>query len=137
MPDPYTGGDYYVIEWYRRKLYDVKRIWPHFDSKGREPDEWIETFSFWTDKYRAEFVITSGDGEIPITGKSMLQLPGGIVAHKYGFNPYTLIESGLGDEDTQNRPENRYVGLIRKMYDLLVSESRNYNIANVWSLIAL
>ena len=122
MPDPYTGGDYYVIEWYKRKLYDVKRIWPYFkDKEGREPDDMIETFSFWTDKYRAEFV----------ENESMLKIPGGVVAHKYGFNPYTLIESGLGDEDTENKPENRYVGLLRKMNDLLVSESMNYTLNNI------
>ena len=129
MPDPYTGGDYYVIEWYKRKLYDVKRIWPDFED-SREPDTMIETFSFWTDKYRAEFVITSDEGE-SIAGKSMLRLPGGIVEHKYGFNPYTLIESGLGDEDTENKPENRYVGLLRYMNDLLVSESANYTLHNI------
>ncbi len=130
MPDPYTGGDYYVIEWYKRKLYDVKRIWPHFDGKGREPDDMIETFSFWTDKYRAEFVITS-TGDDSIAGEAMLRLPGGVVAHKYGFNPYTLIESGLGDEDTLNKPEKRYVGLLRYMNDLLVSESMNYSLNNI------
>lgn len=122
MPDPYTGGDYYVIEWYQRKLYDVKRIWPHFEDKeGREPDDMIETFSFWTDKYRAEFV----------ENESMLKIPGGIVAHKYGFNPYTLIESGLGSVDTDNSPESRYVGLLRYMNDLLVSESTNYTLNDI------
>ena len=130
MPDPYTGGDYYVIEWYKRKLYDIKRIWPHFDDKGRDPEEWIETFSFWTDKYRAEFIVTSPQGET-ISGDTMLRLPSGVVAHKYGFNPYTLIESGLGDEDTENKPENRYVGLLRYMYDLLVSESANYSLNDI------
>ena len=131
MPDPYTGGDYYVIEWYKRKLYDVKRIWPNFkDKKGRKPDDMIETFSFWTDKWRAEVVLTSS-GDEPIAGEFMLSLPGGVVAHKYGFNPYTLIESGLGDEDTQNKPEKRYVGLLRYMNDLLVSESLNYTLNNI------
>ena len=134
MPDPYTGGDYYVIEWYKRKLYDVKRIWPHFQDKGREPDDMIETFSFWTDKYRAEFIITSADGE-PIAGELVLgqglKRKGMIVEHKYGFNPYTLIESGLGDEDTENKPERRYVGLLRYMYDLLVSESTNYTLNDI------
>jgi len=122
MPDPYTGGDYYDIEWYKRKLYDVKRIWPYYEDKeGRELDDEIETFSFWTDKYRAEFV----------EGESMLRIPGGVVEHKYGFNPYTLIESGLGDEDTDSKPENRYVGLLRYMNDLLVSESMNYTLHNI------
>lgn len=122
MPDPYTGGDYYVIEWYQRKLYDVKRIWPQYkDKKARDPEEMIETFSFWTDKYRAEFV----------ENEPVLRIPGGVVDHKYGFNPYTLIESGLGDEDTDNKPENRYVGLLRKINDLLVSESLNYSLHNI------
>lgn len=126
MPDPYTGGDYYVIEWYKRKLYDIKRIWPHYeDKKGREPDDMIETFSFWTDKYRAEFV----EGEL-VLGQTE-KTKGMIVEHKYGFNPYTLIESGLGDEDTENKPENRYVGLLRYMNDLLVSESMNYTLHNI------
>ncbi len=130
MPDPYTGGDYYVIEWYKRKLYDIKRIWPRFEAKDRKPDDMIETFSFWTDTYRAEFVVTSPEGE-PIAGEPMLRLPGGVVAHKYGFNPYTLIESGLGDEDIENKPENRYVGLLRYMNDLLVSESANYTLNDI------
>ncbi len=130
MPDPYTGGDYYVIEWYKRKLYDVKKIWPNFNSKDRKPDDMIETFSFWTDKYRAEFVVTSSEGE-SITGDAMLKIPGGIVEHKYGFNPYTLIENGLGDTDINNKPENRYVGLIRKINDLLVSESTNYTLNDI------
>ena len=131
MPDPYTGGDYYVIEWYKRKLYDVKRIWPHFkDKKDRKPDDMIETFSFWTDKYRAEVVLTS-TGDEPIAGEFMFRLRSGVVEHEYGFNPYTLIESGLGDEDTQNKPERRYVGLLRYMNDLLVSESMNYSLNNI------
>ncbi len=131
MPDPYTGGDYYVIEWYERKLYDIKRIWPHFKNvKNRKPEDMIETFSFWTDKYRAEFVVTSS-GEEPIKGQMMLKLPGGVVEHKYGFNPYTLIESGLGDTDINNTPEKRYVGLLRYMNDLLVSESMNYTLNNI------
>ncbi len=122
MPDPYTGGDYYVFEWYKRKLYDVKRIWPHFtDKEGREPDDMIETFSFWTDKYRAEFV----------ENESMLKIAGGVVEHKYGFNPYTLIESGLGSVDTDNAPEKRYVGLLRYIQDMLVSESMNYTLNNI------
>ncbi|KKM93990.1 hypothetical protein LCGC14_1202730, partial [marine sediment metagenome] len=125
MPDPYTGGDYYVIEWYQRKLYDVKRIWPHYDTKGREPDDMVEVFSFWTDKYRAEFV-----EEEMVLGQTSAK-KGMVVEHKYGFNPYTLIESGLGDEDIQNKPENRYVGLLRKMNDLLVSESTNYTLNDI------
>ncbi len=131
MPDPYTGGDYYVIEWHKRKLFDVLKIWPHFKNESkREPDDMVETFSYWTDKYRAEFVVTSLEGE-SIAGDTMLKIPGGVVAHKYGFNPYTLIENGLGDEDTKNKPEKRYVGLLRYMNDLLVSESMNYTLNNI------
>jgi len=122
MPDPYTGGDYYTFEWYKRKLFDVKRIWPHYeDKKGRDPNEWVETFSYWTDKYRAEFV----------ENEPVLKIKGGVVAHKYGFSPYTLIESGLGSDDTDNAPEKRYVGLLRYMYDLLVSESTNYTLNDI------
>lgn len=129
MPDPYTGGDYYVIEWYKRKLYDVKRIWPHYDTKGRQPDDMIETFSFWTDMYRAEFIVNYGGDAI--AGDTMLKIPGGVVAHKYGFNPYTLIESGLGSTDADNAPEKKYVGLLRYMTDLLISESTNYTLNDI------
>jgi len=118
MPDPYTGGDYYVIEWHKRKLYDVKRIWPKFKPKREiDPSEEVETFSYWTDRYRAEFV----DDEMVL----------GVIEHGYGFNPYTLIESGLGYVDKDNTPENRYVGLIRKIKDLLVSESTNYTLNDI------
>lgn len=131
MPDPYTGGDYYVIEWYQRKLYDIKRIWPRFkDKKGRQPDEMVEVFSFWTDKYRAEVIITSDKGDT-LAGEMLLRIPGGVVEHKYGFNPYTLIENGLGSRDKDNTPEKRYVGLLRYMFPLLVSESTNYTLNDI------
>ena len=122
MPDPHTSGDYYTIEWYKRKLYDVKRIWPHWrGGKNDDPGEEIETFSFYTDKYRAEFV----DNE------AVLKIRGGVTTHGYGFNPYTLIESGLGSEGANKDPEERYVGLLRHIGDLLVSESTNYTLNDI------
>lgn len=122
MPDPYTGGDYYIFEWHQRKLFDAKRIWPHFKNPNNIPsDEEVECISYWDDKYRCELV----DG-VPV-----LRIRGGVVEHKYGFNPYTLIESGLGNLSKDAKPEDKYVGLIRHVKDTLVSESTNYTLHNI------
>lgn len=115
MPDPETGGDLYVFETHTRSVFDTKLMWPNWTNPlGKEDDEKTEYITWWNNTYRCDLL----DGE-PI--KKM-----GVWKHKYGFIPYTLIESGLGNLSKGAKPEDRYVGLLRMIFDLLVSESTNY-----------
>jgi len=125
LPDPYTGGDLYVMEQRERSLFDVQLMYPHWTNpKGRklkDKNDRPEIVSYWDKDYRCEL----------IDGQPVLKIKGGVVNHNYGFIPYTLIESGLGNLDKDANPEQRYVGLLRYIYDLLVSESTNYTLCDI------
>ncbi len=120
MPDPYTGGELYVFETHTRSVFDTKLMWPNWTNPlGKGDDEETEYISWFNNTYRCDLI----DGE-PL--KKM-----GVWKHKYGFIPYTLIESGLGNLSKGAKPEDRYVGLNRMIFDLLVSESTNYTLHDI------
>ncbi len=122
MPDPYTGGNLYVFEIHTRSLFDTRIQWPNWTNPlGKKEDDPIEYISWWNNQYRCEL----------IDGEPIWKIGGGVVKHKYGFIPYTLIESGLGNLSKDAKPEDRYVGLLRMIFDLLVSESTNYTLNDI------
>jgi len=120
LPDPSYGGRMFIFERHERLCLDISKRWPHWNNpKGKKPHEEVELLSYWDADYRCELV----DGE-PI-------LKGGVVKHNYGFIPYVLIDSGLGNISYENKPEMRYVGLLRYMFDVLISQSRDYSIEDI------
>ena len=120
MPDPSYGGELYVIERHQTMVFDVQKMYPRWKNKdGREIKENVEYISYWDNEFRCDLI----DGQ-PV-------LKGDVVRHNYGFIPYTVIESGLGNLDRRARPEKRYVGINRYARDLYISESRNYSVTDV------
>ena len=123
MPDPSLFGKQYVIESHLRALLDVTRRWPKWSNpkgrKGGEGDERAEYKIYWDTRYRYEEV----DGEPIFPGRT------GIVAHNYGFLPYVFFESGLGNLSSDGDLAQRYVGILRYMFDVLLSQSRKYSMA--------
>ena len=120
MPDPSYGGKLFIFEQQDKLCFDVMSRWPGWKNpRNKKVTDSVQMVSYWDNKYRAEFA----DG-VPL-------LPGGVIEHKYGFIPYVLIDSGLGNHDIDNAPEKRYVGILRYMYDLLVAESRDFSISDV------
>lgn len=119
MPDPQIFGRQYVVERQTKLQFDIKRkhpLWPT-DKKAGDEVEWV---SYWDDTYRADFA----DG-LPL-------LPyGGVIKHNYGFLPYVVVESGLGNLSSTNEMQKRYVGMLRYIFDMLKSESRDYSIADI------
>lgn len=117
MPDTYTTGQLYVVEKRKKLRFEAERIWPWWGNpQGKNIDEEVIHKSYWDKDFRCELV----DDE-PI-----LRVKSGVVNHKYNFIPYTIIESGLGNLDIDASLAERYVGILRYMYDVLISESRNY-----------
>ena len=122
MPDPDFMGRSYVFERYKKLRFNVEKMYPHWENpQGRKIDDYCEFVSWWDDEYRCDL----------IDGAPVLRVKGGVVKHNYGFNPYTLIESGLGNMGIDAEPEKRYVGLLRYIYGLLRSESSNYSLNDV------
>lgn len=118
IPDPYQGGQLYVIERRKKLVFDAKRMWPRWkNSKSKGVTDTVEYISYWDKDYRCDLL----DGE-PILGVSK---------HGYGHIPYTLIESGLGNMDKDAKPESRYVGSSRYMFDMLVAESDLYSVNKI------
>lgn len=120
MPDPYDIGGRFIFEVQFKLVLDVKSRYPKWGNPlARTSDQLVECVSFWTPEYRCELY----DGE-PI-----LKIP--VARHNYGFLPYVLIDSGLGNVDSKGDPTKKYVGVLRKIASLLVSESRSYSISDI------
>ncbi len=121
MPDPSFNGRGFVIERHKRLCLDIRNKYPKWSNpKGKQASDDVEFLSYWDAQYRCDMV----DGEPVLKA-------GGVVRHNYGFIPYTIIDSGLGDIGIDNKPEMRYVGILRYMFDLLVSESSSYSISDI------
>ncbi len=122
MVDPYDPAPQFVFEVQERLVHDVKERYPHWTNpENKTGDKLVKCVSWWTDTYRCEL----RDGE------PVLKIRGGVDKHGYGFLPYTCIDSGLGNVSYDNDPCKRYVGILRYMQDLLISESRDYSIADI------
>ena len=120
MLDPAYSGRLYTIEYHQRAVFDMEKMYPSWkNTKHRSITETVDYVSYWDNEFRCDLV----DGQAV--------LKGGVVKHNYGFTPYTPIESGLGNLGIDALPEQRYVGINRYAQDLLVSESRNYSVADV------
>jgi len=99
-------------------------MWPHLKGRLKETENktnTVEYVSYFDKYYRCDLV-----DDLPV-----LKVRGGVAKHNYGFIPYVLIESGLGNLGRDAEPEKRYVGMLRYINDVLVSESRNYSVSDV------
>ena len=121
-PDPSYGGRGFFIEVQEKVMLNVRNRYPKWKNpKGKEVDEKVTLTSYWDNEYRCELA----DDE-PI-----LQVRGGVVKHGYGFAPYVLIESGLGNMSYDADLVKRYVGILRYIRGVLISQSRNFSLHDV------
>src|SRR3972149_4357151 len=121
MLDPFQDGGSFLFETRSELCFNVMQQYGEkwSNPKNKKVAENVERISFWTKNYRCELL----DREPVLTG--------GVVAHDYGFIPYVVIDSGLGNVAANGDMKKRYVGVLRYIRDLLVSESRDYSIGDV------
>jgi hypothetical protein len=121
-PDYSYGGRQFVIEVQEKVCFDVMEKYPKWGNpQGRKVGDKVTLTSFWTNTWRCELA----DDE-PI-----LPVKGGVAKHNYGFIPYVLIDSGLGNISYDADPVKRYVGIIRYLRQMFISESRNYSLRDI------
>lgn len=122
FPDPSYVGRRFVIERHKKMCIDVLGRYPHWSNpRGKNPADDVEFISYWDGTYRCDL----------FDNEPILKTRSGMVEHGYGFLPYIFMESGLGNLSFEAKPEHRYVGLLRYMFDLLIAESRDFSIADV------
>lgn len=121
-PDPSYGGRGFFIEVQEKVMLNVRDRYPKWSNpKGRQIGERVVLTSYWDMNWRVELA----DDE-PI-----LQIRGGVAPNFYGCMPYVMIESGLGNLSYDADLVKRYVGIIRYLKGVLISESRNFSIYDV------
>lgn len=121
LPDPSTPRQF-IIEKAKMLRIDAEKLYPWWSNPEKKNiDDEVEKISYWDKNFHCEL----------IDKEPILKIKGGVDKHKYGFIPYVLIESGLGNMSYLNTPETRYVGILRYIYDLLKSESRDYSISDI------
>ena len=120
MLDPYHDGGTFVFETRQELCMNIKQKYARWSNpQNKKVSAQVEHISYWTKDFRCELY----DRE-PV-------LKGGVVKHDYGFIPYIAIDSGLGNVSADNNLKKRYVGVLRYVRDLIISESRDYSIGDV------
>ena len=122
MLDPFYDGGMFVFETREELCFNVKANFPGWENpRKKKTAEKVEHISFWTKDYRCELY----DRE------PVLKVAGGVGKHTYGFIPYVAIDSGLGNISDDNDMRKRYVGILRYVRDILISESRNFSVGDI------
>ena len=122
MPDPDHVEPEFFIEEHERTCFNITRRYPTWKNPGnKKAHEFVRWTEYWDDTYKCFLA----------DGQPVLKTKDGIVKHNYGFLPYTEIDSGLGNMSKNGDLDQRWVGLLRYVYDILVSESRNYSVNDI------
>ena len=101
----------YVYEAYDIRIGEAKRLFPEAQGEWTKQNlfDRVAYVEMWTkDKFKvwvAEDLVH--DTENP-----------------YSYIPYVIRDSGWGDVDAENKPEDRYVGLLRNMRPMLDAQAR-------------
>lgn len=124
MPDPWNDPPQWHIETGRQRVGFLKSMYPNWEVPGNKKlSDIVDYIEYWDNKVKS----------IVIDNKPALKAAdgSGIVRHKWRVSPYVTGASGLGYDDSEHKPESRYVGLIRFVRDVIVSESRSFTISDI------
>ena len=118
--DPFHDPPLWVMRDTKRFVYDIQRTYPEWANIHRRPNtSQVQVIEYWDDEVRSVMI----DGESAFGAD--------IMDNDLGTIPYIVLGSGLGIDDSEHRPEARYVGLLRFLRKILESESRNYSMQDV------
>ena len=122
MLDPFHDGGMFVFETREELCFNVRQKYLFWSNpQTKKVTDRVERISFWTKDYRCELY----DRE------PVLKVAGGVAKHSYDFIPYVPIDTGLGNVSADNDLKKRYVGILRYVKSLLISESRDYSIGDI------
>lgn len=126
MPDPWHDSPEWVIEKQKMKVGQLLATYPDWRNPlNRRPTTDIEVWEYWDNFKR----IIIADGKTVFADDE--GNPEEFREHDFGVHPYIFGASGLGHVDAERNPEFIYVGMLRFIYDVLMSESRQYSVADI------
>jgi hypothetical protein len=123
--DPFNDPPLWVIRTSNRYVYHLKQAYPNWANASQATNTaQLETWEYWDARQRA-VVINQTESALRNTSGT------GILNHKWGVHPYIIEGSGLGMDDIEHNLEQKYVGLLRFIRQILCSESRSFSIADI------
>lgn len=124
LPDPFNEEPEWVIQLSSKQVGHLGRVYPYWPNKnGLKVTALAEVVEYIDNKVRAVII----DGQPALRTSD----GGGVVQHRWGVHPFIIGGSGLGYDDTEHRPEKRYIGMLRHIRDVLLAESRSFSIADI------
>lgn len=119
--DPVNEPPHWVMEFSKKFVYEVKQEFPSWpNSKNLKQYDEVEVLEYWENKKRA----------IIINKESALK-GGDIIRNRIGVHPYIIGASGMGHDDHDHRLSKKFVGILRFIRGVLLSESRAFSIADI------
>jgi hypothetical protein len=141
--DPYDPT--YVYEYYTMRAGTARRFFPDAIgswAKDKKDTDTVTYVEYWTKPHGTD----KGKRCVWIDNEKVLEKdnPYHWVASVNedgedtydGYIPYFIADSGWGDVNAENKPEDRYVGILRYMHDILETEARQLTAADVQTRVA-
>jgi len=120
--DPFNDPPEWVIQRSQKYVYDVRNLYPEWpNSSNRRDTEKVETVEYWSKSQRA----------VLVNNEATWDESKGITKNRWGIVPYIIVGSGFGHDNWQHEPEHKYVGLIRFLRDVAISESRSFSMEDI------
>lgn len=118
--DPWHDPPEWGIQVSKKYVGEIMNTYPDWENKNSlKKTTQIEVVEFWSNSQRS----------VTIQGRPGLR--DDVVEHGWGTHPYIIGSSGLGIDGSEHKPEKRFVGILRYLQGILLSESRNYSIADI------
>ncbi len=132
FPDPFHDEPEWVMQVSEKYVMEIKQAYPNWPNSNNNGDlKKIEVVEYWDDTHRAVLA----DKESALKGKTVDRdsdpETSPLIRHRWGAHPYIIQASGLGVDDHLHRPEKKYVSYLRYIKQVLLSESRQYSIADI------
>lgn len=118
--DPWHDPPEWVIQIGKKMVGELVSTYPEWGNPlKRKMTTKVDVIEYWSLTTRSVLI----EGRPGLSDE--------VVDHKWGTHPYIIGSSGLGIDGVEHAPEKRFVGMLRYIRDILLSESRNYSIADI------
>lgn len=117
FPDPWNPEAEWNFQINRKQVGHLKAVYGNAFKTNKKLTHFVEVIEWWDKKTR----VVLADGE-PIID---------LIDHQWGDHPYIIGDAGLGFISLDRKPEDRYMGYLRYLREVLKSESRNYSITDI------